>query len=87
MSAAYIYNPLRLLWRAPDITAAIVNGRQPQQLNAMTLMRQASRLPAEWSEQRTQLGFQQEGPCLLMTQHGHHSVNFSVLCTTPEGLC
>ena len=42
---------------APDITAAIVNGRQPQQLNAMTLMRRASRLPADWSEQRTQLGF------------------------------
>jgi site-specific DNA recombinase len=57
VSAAYIYGLLRLPWLAPDITAAIVNGRQPQQLNAMTLMRRASRLPAEWSEQRTQLGF------------------------------
>ena len=57
VSAAYIYNLLRLPWLAPDITAAIVNGRQPQQLNAMTLMRRASRLPADWSEQRTQLGF------------------------------
>jgi site-specific DNA recombinase len=57
VSAAYIYNLLRLPWLAPDITAAIVNGRQPQQLNAKTLMRRASRLPADWSEQRTQLGF------------------------------
>jgi site-specific DNA recombinase len=57
ISAAYIYNLLRLPWLAPDITTAIVNGRQPQQLNAKTLMRRASRLPADWSEQRTQLGF------------------------------
>ena len=57
VSAAYIYNLLRLAWLAPDITAAIVNGRQPPQLNAKKLMRQASRLPADWSEQRTLLGF------------------------------
>jgi hypothetical protein len=44
-------------WLAPDITAAIVNGRHPQQLNAKVLMRQASRLPADWAEQRTQFGF------------------------------
>jgi site-specific DNA recombinase len=57
VSAAYIYNLLRLPWLAPDITTAIVNGRQPPQLNAKTLMRRASRLPADWSEQRAQLGF------------------------------
>jgi hypothetical protein len=57
VSAAYIYNLLRLPWLAPDITTAIVHGRQPRQLNAKTLMRQASRLPAVWGEQRTQLGF------------------------------
>jgi site-specific DNA recombinase len=57
VSAAYIYNLLSLPWLAPDITTAIVNGRQPQQLNAMTLMRRASRLPADWAEQRTHLGF------------------------------
>jgi len=44
-------------WLAPDITTAIVNGRQPQQLSAKTLMRKASRLPADWTEQRTLLGF------------------------------
>jgi site-specific DNA recombinase len=57
ISAAYVYNLLRLPWLAPDITTAIVNGEQPQRLNAKTLMRRASRLPAHWSKQRTQLGF------------------------------
>src|SRR5262245_12674968 len=50
---AYIYTLLRLPWLAPDITTAIVNVQQPQQLNARTLMRRASRLPANWAEQRT----------------------------------
>ena len=57
MTAAYIYMLLRLLWLAPDIITAIVNGRQPQQLSAKTLMRKASRLPADWAEQHTLLGF------------------------------
>jgi site-specific DNA recombinase len=29
VSAAYTYTLLRLPWLVPDITAAIVNGRQP----------------------------------------------------------
>jgi hypothetical protein len=57
VTAAYIYTLLRLPWLAPDITTAIVNGRQPQQLNAMTLMRKASRLPVDWAAQRMLLGF------------------------------
>jgi site-specific DNA recombinase len=57
VSAAYIYTLLRLPWLAPDITTAIVNGRQPLQFNAKTLMRKASRLPADWADQRTLLGF------------------------------
>jgi site-specific DNA recombinase len=57
VSAAYLYTLLRLAWLAPDITTAILNGRQPQHLNAMTLMRRASRLPVDWVEQRTLLGF------------------------------
>jgi hypothetical protein len=57
VTAACIYMLLRLPWLAPDITTAIVNGRQPQQLSAKTLMRKASRLPADWTEQRTLLGF------------------------------
>ena len=57
VTAAYLYTLLRIPWLAPDITTAIVNGRQPQQFNAMTLMRKASRLPVEWAKQRVLLGF------------------------------
>jgi len=57
VTAAYVYTVLRLPWLAPDITSDIVNGRQPQQLNAKALMRQASRLPADWVDQRALLGF------------------------------
>src|SRR5262245_5392144 len=57
VTTAYIYALLRLPWLAPDITTAIIHGRQPLQLNAMTLMRRAARLPADWTEQRTMLGF------------------------------
>jgi DNA invertase Pin-like site-specific DNA recombinase len=60
VTAAYVYTLLRLPWLAPDITSDIVNGRQPQQLNAKTLMRQASRLPADWADQRALLGFRRE---------------------------
>jgi hypothetical protein len=53
----YLYILLRLRWLAPDITTAIVNGRQPRQLSAMRLMRLTAQLPADWSAQRTLLGF------------------------------
>jgi site-specific DNA recombinase len=57
VTAAYIYTLLRLPWLAPDITTAIVNGRQPPQLNAKKLMRLTAHLPADWAEQRVLLGF------------------------------
>ncbi|MGB6448532.1 MAG: hypothetical protein WBF47_25895, partial [Xanthobacteraceae bacterium] len=57
VSAAYIYIILRLPWLAPDITTAIVNGRQPPQLNAKKLKRLTAQLPSEWAEQRALLGF------------------------------
>jgi site-specific DNA recombinase len=57
VTAAYIYTLLRLPWLAPDITTAIVNGRQPPQLNAKKLMRLTAHLPADWAEQRALLGF------------------------------
>jgi hypothetical protein len=56
-TAAYIYTLLRLPWLAPDITTAIVNGRQPPQLSAKKLMRLTAHLPADWTEQRALLGF------------------------------
>jgi len=57
VSAAYIYVLLRLPWLAPDITTAIVNGRHPPQLTAKRLMRLTPRMPVDWAEQRTLLGF------------------------------
>jgi site-specific DNA recombinase len=57
VTAAYVYTLLRLPWLAPDITTAIVNGRQSPQLNAKKLMRLTAHLPADWGEQRVLLGF------------------------------
>ena len=41
----YLYVVLRLRWLAPDITSAIINGRQPPQLKR--LMRLIAQLPAD----------------------------------------
>ena len=60
VSAAYIYATLRLAWLAPDITDAIVNGRQPSRLTAKELFRLAGHLPLGWPQQRTLIGFVQE---------------------------
>ena len=57
VTAAYIYTLLRLPWLAPDIITAVVNGRQPPQLNAKKLMRVTAHLPTDWAEQRALLGF------------------------------
>jgi hypothetical protein len=57
VTAKYLYILLRLRWLAPDITTAIVNGRQPKQLKAKRLMRLTAQLPADWPAQRAMLGF------------------------------
>jgi len=41
---------------APDITTAIINGRQPQSLQLQTLMKNGA-IPNDWNEQRKALGF------------------------------
>ena len=46
----------RLAFLAPDITTAILQGRQPVELNTRSLLR-ISDLPIEWKEQRRVLGF------------------------------
>ena len=46
----------RLHFLAPDIVTAILEGRQPIELNTRALLR-ISELPIEWSEQRRVLGF------------------------------
>lgn len=47
---------LPLAWLAPDISTAILEGRQPPHLTAKTL-RALPELPLEWVEQRQILGF------------------------------
>ena len=46
----------RLRFLAPDIVAAILDGRQPVQLTARALLRKAE-LPMSWTAQRRELGF------------------------------
>jgi DNA invertase Pin-like site-specific DNA recombinase len=57
VTSDYLYILLRLRWLAPDITTAIVNGRQPPQLNAKKLMRLTAQLTVDWAAQRELLGF------------------------------
>ena len=53
---SYVTRLLRLTFLAPDIISSIVAGRQPPELTANKLMAD-TRLPLDWSEQRTRLGF------------------------------
>src|SRR5262249_13409208 len=56
VSPSYFTRLVRLSYLAPDITEAILDGRQPRALTADTLLAH-SRLPLGWHEQRTVLGF------------------------------
>ena len=56
LTGSYFTRLLRLAYLAPDITTAIVDGRQPRDLTAQTLLGH-SRLPLAWPEQRSLLGF------------------------------
>ena len=51
----YVRNVLKLAFLAPDITGAILEGRQPAHLTLADLVR--AELPASWSAQRALLGF------------------------------
>jgi hypothetical protein len=55
-SPSYFTRLVRLSYLAPDITQAILDGRQPRDLTADKLLAH-SRLPLAWHEQRTVLGF------------------------------
>ena len=46
---------MRLAFLAPDITLAILDGRQPPDLTAQKLLR-GIELPHTWEDQRTALG-------------------------------
>jgi site-specific DNA recombinase len=55
LTRSYVTRVVRLAFLAPDITEAILKGRQPQDLNAERLVRH-SRLPLAWDDQRRLLG-------------------------------
>ena len=55
VSASYFTRLIRLSYLAPDITQAILDGRQPPGLTADKLLAH-SRLPLTWHDQRTVLG-------------------------------
>ena len=56
VSSPYFTRLVRLSYLAPDITEAILDGRQPSHLTADKLLAH-SRLPLAWHEQRIGLGF------------------------------
>ena len=56
VSPSYFTRLVRLSYLAPDITEAILDGRQPRDLTADKLLAH-SRLPLGWHEQRAVLGF------------------------------
>jgi len=56
VSPSYFTRLVRLSYLAPDITQAILDGRQPSDLTADKILAH-SRLPLSWQDQRTLLGF------------------------------
>src|SRR5690349_14718512 len=56
VSRSYFTRLVRLSYLAPDITQAVLDGRQPRDLTAEKLL-EHSRLPLAWHDQRTVLGF------------------------------
>jgi class 3 adenylate cyclase len=56
VSPSYFTRLVRLSYLAPDITRAILNGRQLRDLTAEKLL-EHSRLPLAWHDQRAALGF------------------------------
>ncbi|MBD3677858.1 MAG: hypothetical protein HUJ27_05570 [Rhodobacteraceae bacterium] len=54
-SVADVSRSLQLAFLAPDLVAAILDGRQPTHLTATRLLR-LENLPLDWEEQRAFLG-------------------------------
>ena len=55
-SKAHLRRLLKLSWLAPDIVAAIAQGKQPPTLTGRRLLRAAD-VPLGWEEQRRFFGF------------------------------
>jgi hypothetical protein len=70
VSPSYFTRLVRLSYLAPDITQAILDGRQPPDLTADKLLAH-SRLPLAWHEQRTVLGFSEPDPRSTPNRNRH----------------
>lgn len=57
LTQSYVTRVMRLAFLAPDITEAILTGRQPAELGADKLVKSSAGLPTDWEEQRAALGF------------------------------
>jgi DNA invertase Pin-like site-specific DNA recombinase len=57
IGASYFARALRLAWLAPEITKAILDGRQPPGLTAAKLLRESCDMPVVWPRQREVFGF------------------------------
>jgi site-specific DNA recombinase len=57
MNKGRLTSLVRLSYLAPDITRAVLDGRQPIELTPTRLLRLSKDLPHDWSEQRRFLGF------------------------------
>jgi hypothetical protein len=57
LETGWVAEVLRLTTLAPDIVAAIFEGRQPRHLNLHALRGRQEPLPRDWGEQRRLLGF------------------------------
>jgi hypothetical protein len=57
LEPGWVAEVLRLTLLAPDIVEAIVQGRQPRQLDLQTLRGRHDMLPRDWAQQRQLLGF------------------------------
>jgi hypothetical protein len=58
IGGSYFTRVVRLAWLAPEITKAILKGRQPPGLTAEKLVRNSARLPVEWADQGQELKFE-----------------------------
>jgi len=55
VGASYFARVLRLVFLAPDVVTAVLQGRQPPELNPKPLSLQV-RLPIGWNDQAAALG-------------------------------
>ena len=56
VSSPLVMGHFEVVFLAPEITKAIIQGHQPSELSAIKLMG-AGRFACNWSDQRRQLGF------------------------------